>query len=302
MAIPTVPNDIKYAVNQRIRACLDMAAKQGVRVALPTVRYDIRGTNGGTANWAKNELRFNPLFLLENTTRFIHQTVGHEVAHLVARRKHSPNDIAPHGAEWQAVMRSFELAPDRCHNYDTSSSPKDTVAYNCSCREHQLSPRQHAKMTFARYRCARCRSYLVRVANLPTFTNQKTTQVASPFRPEPIPLTRPEAQVPLPPLGPHAMRPPTEAMLAYAKRISQQWGVLLPGDALHSFDACGAYIARYKQASVPTAMAPTEKQLLLAQTFTNITKNLPPTETLRDKSRMSQWLGEQSELAKRMQR
>lgn len=52
------------------------------RYAEPTLVYLQRGTSAGTAWLEKNEIRLNPVLLLENQREFIDEVVPHELAHL----------------------------------------------------------------------------------------------------------------------------------------------------------------------------------------------------------------------------
>lgn len=53
------------------------------RYAEPTLVYQQRGTSAGTAWLEKNEIRLNPVLLLENQREFIDEVVPHELAHLL---------------------------------------------------------------------------------------------------------------------------------------------------------------------------------------------------------------------------
>ncbi len=98
--------------------------KLGIKLPYPLVKFDIKGTTAGTAQYnprnpEKSIIRFSPVLLRENANHFLESTTGHEVAHLVARAKYG--HIDPHGVEWQRVMWAFSLPATRCHNYDTSN-------------------------------------------------------------------------------------------------------------------------------------------------------------------------------------
>ena len=49
------------------------------RYAEPTLVYQQRGTSAGTAWLEKNEIRLNPVLLLENQQAFIDEVVPHEL-------------------------------------------------------------------------------------------------------------------------------------------------------------------------------------------------------------------------------
>jgi SprT protein len=89
----------------------------------PQIRFDLMGTTAGTANAGLNLIRFSPVLLRENPNKFLIQTTGHEVGHIVTRKLHRGKEIDPHGDEWRNVMWAFGLRADTCHSYDTSNVP-----------------------------------------------------------------------------------------------------------------------------------------------------------------------------------
>lgn len=103
---------VKYYVDQ-------LRTKAGIYIAVPIIKFDLRGTTAGRAWGRKNVIQFNPILLDQNPEVFVRQTVGHEVAHLAAFVK-NPN-CEPHGKDWKLIMWSLRLPAKRCHNYDTST-------------------------------------------------------------------------------------------------------------------------------------------------------------------------------------
>ena len=126
----------------------------------PTIRCDINGRNGGTANSGKWEVNYNKHFLANHTEHFLIQTVGHEVAHLVASRLGGRR----HDNIWKTVMRRLGLVPDRCHSYDITTLPsyKDNkITMVCDCQEHHVSPILRTKiLNGSGHRCKHCKSPL----------------------------------------------------------------------------------------------------------------------------------------------
>jgi SprT protein len=98
---------------------------------------------------------------------FIAETVPHEVAHVVTHVCHGR--VAPHGSEWQGVMRWFGFSsPRRCHSFhsDTAGRTQRRWTYRCDCRQHQLSTTRHNRAQRGiDYLCRVCGSTL---AYLPT--------------------------------------------------------------------------------------------------------------------------------------
>jgi SprT protein len=125
---------------------MNLAIKKwpGLTKCMPEVLFDLKGIRAGTANAIKWQIRINPVLLNENTEDMISQTIGHEVAHLVAfclwppvRGRHNEHS-RPHGIYWQSVMMEFGLEPKRTHAFDVANSrcyTKKTYEYSCACRE-----------------------------------------------------------------------------------------------------------------------------------------------------------------------
>ena len=121
-----ISEHLRFQVFSRILSLLNIAKNRFNRdFAEPKVYFDVSGERGGFH--LNGTLHFNPELLLQNTDHFIHQVVGHEVAHYVQKIVF-PNSLESqygrrrkvHGREWQHIMRGFGLTPDRCHHYDTS--------------------------------------------------------------------------------------------------------------------------------------------------------------------------------------
>ena len=84
MKTPRIPIAIQQAVMRSLREHLATAnLKLERRYAEPTLVYQQRGTSAGTAWLEKNEIRLNPVLLLENQQAFIDEVVPHELAHLL---------------------------------------------------------------------------------------------------------------------------------------------------------------------------------------------------------------------------
>lgn len=112
----------------KVRYYVDLAnGKLHTHLSYPDVRFALNGMTGGTANAQKNLIKLNPTLLRENGDDYIIGTVGHEVAHLVARNLWPSCD--PHGDEWKSVMYAFQLPATRCHQYDVSNVPSQ-MKYN----------------------------------------------------------------------------------------------------------------------------------------------------------------------------
>lgn len=143
---------LKKRVADRVAECI---AKAGVTLPKVNIAYDINSARlGGQANYTKNLIRVNPVFLNEYTDDYIENTVGHEAAHLIARAKYG-RMISAHGPEWKATMRQLGLQPDRCHSYKVPDSIKQNVGkqvqkHSCTCDrcgdKFEVGPKVRAKL------------------------------------------------------------------------------------------------------------------------------------------------------------
>ncbi|STV07202.1 protein sprT [Klebsiella pneumoniae subsp. pneumoniae] len=116
----------------------------------------------GTAWLEKNEIRLNPVLLLENQREFIDEVVPHELAHLLVWQHFGR--VAPHGKEWKWMMESVLGVPARrTHRFELASVRQNTFPYRCRCQQHQLTVRRHNRVVRgeATYRCVRCGDLLV---------------------------------------------------------------------------------------------------------------------------------------------
>jgi SprT protein len=162
IALARLTPEIKQRVESRLAVLLGHAqAAFDQRYPVPRVDYDLRGTTAGRADPRRFRIRLNPVLLIENPTDFVHQTLAHEFAHLIAHRVYGAC-IRPHGSEWQAVMRLFGVTPDRCHTFDVANAQvrrQQEYLYRCGCREHHISAVRHRRLQRgqADYRCRVCR-------------------------------------------------------------------------------------------------------------------------------------------------
>ena len=112
MKTPRIPIAIQQAVMRSLREHLAKAnLKLERRYAEPTLVYQQRGTSAGTAWLEKNEIRLNPVLLLENQQAFIDEVVPHELAHLLVWQHFGR--VAPHGKEWKWMMEGVLGVPAR---------------------------------------------------------------------------------------------------------------------------------------------------------------------------------------------
>ena len=146
----------------------------------PHVRFDKRGTCGGTACYSLLELNFNAGLMVDNWEEYINQVIPHEVAHLLKDHIHGTSRRGPgssHGRYWQNIMRKLGVDPDRTHSMDTSkvAMPKRKYIYECEgCgKELVISSVRHNKIARGQKRYSHCRgSFIVIKKSLGLVTNE----------------------------------------------------------------------------------------------------------------------------------
>ncbi len=129
----------------------------------PEIRFDLTGKSAGIVVFGPGSrcvIRYNAALLSRYGQDFIDETVPHEVAHIVARRRYGQR-IRPHGKEWQQVMAFFQVPARRCHRFDTTQTSRRQMRYydyRCACREHRVSAVRHNRITSGTmtYQCRFC--------------------------------------------------------------------------------------------------------------------------------------------------
>ncbi|BDH44636.1 protein SprT [Salmonella enterica subsp. enterica serovar Choleraesuis] len=127
----------------------------------PQILYAQRGASAGTAWLEKNQIRLNPVLLLENEQAFIDEVVPHELAHLLVWSHFGR--VPPHGKEWRWMMESVLGVPaSRTHSFDLSTLRPQSFLYHCDCQPHQLTIRRHNRVMRGetQYRCRQCGALL----------------------------------------------------------------------------------------------------------------------------------------------
>lgn len=257
---------------------------------MPTVSFDLRGKKGGQAFLRKNHIRLNSVLLTENTEEFIEKTVGHEVAHLATHTKHGEG-VAPHGEEWQAMMRAFGLEPLRCHRYDTTNSAVgESFPFVCGCATpHMLGTRTLKSGLAGRRKCKKCKKILRPKDALLGATAAVATPRPSPPRALVIPPRVPARPAARPAATVNAKaKMPTDAMVRFANDLARRHGLRLPAAVLRDFTACSQFIEKAKKLS--TSELPTERQLAYALRLASQQGVAIPPATLKSRVALSIWL------------
>jgi len=154
----------------------------------PHVRFDKRGTCGGTANCSLNELNFNAGLMVDNWDEYLNQVIPHEVAHLVKGAVYGTDRNGPlmrsHGVYWQEIMRKFDIEPDRLHNMNTDkvAQPKRKYLYECTCcgMEFIMSSVKHNRFIRRQKKYSHCGEAIILRKELGTITTASARNHVTP--------------------------------------------------------------------------------------------------------------------------
>ena len=88
----------------------------------PRIEWYQRGRAAGLAYPKQCLIRLSLPLGLQNPQELLHDTLPHELAHIVATRLHYPRRIRPHGEEWQNVcVRLLGRRLNRTHQMDVKT-------------------------------------------------------------------------------------------------------------------------------------------------------------------------------------
>lgn len=173
-----VPEELKRATLARVAECWDKASRGPDDIGPCPAVYFYHGRRAAGLAHGDHTVGFHAGFLASNTENMLHETVPHELAHIIVIRRAIRASRAgtllrrpqPHGREWKAVMRRvFGVEPERTHSYDMSVSGARTlrvIPYTCPCGTTHMITRRRAASVEAgkRYICRKCRGYIYAVA------------------------------------------------------------------------------------------------------------------------------------------
>lgn len=160
-------------IKNKIEACYQKAEKYfDKKFERPHVKFMDNITMCGLAcrqrigNEIVGVIGLHETFFIENQHDMVHDTIPHEVAHLLVDEIYG-RVKRPHGPEWQRMMKFvLNVEPNRGHSYDMTNinvRRQRRITYSCDCREHRVSATMHHKMVDGRkYGCKRCGGMLVR--------------------------------------------------------------------------------------------------------------------------------------------
>ncbi len=127
--------------------------------------YRVRRHSGWHFAELKREIRYNSFIFSKYYDDNFNTTIPHEVAHYVSDIIYGLKNIKPHGKEWKTIMLAFGANTSVTACYDLSGIPlkkQALFAYQCRCKEHQLSAIRHNKIKKRHYRyyCNSCKQEL----------------------------------------------------------------------------------------------------------------------------------------------
>lgn len=156
-----LPEHFADSIENALAALVEKASKTlGKEIAMPSLVYNQRGKIAGSARLQTHQIRLNPILLMDNLERFIHEVLPHELAHLIVFKLYGKT--LPHGHQWKSIMQEvFNLPPLTRHNMDVSKVAGPSFQYRCGCNLVQLSIRRHKKVLRGQhYKCIKCREIL----------------------------------------------------------------------------------------------------------------------------------------------
>ena len=127
---------------------------------IPVMNFELRGQKAGVAYLQQNEIRLNPVLLVENGAAFIQQVVPHELAHLLVYQQFGR--VQPHGKEWKMMMEQVLGVPAHIYHKFSTASVVKQFSYECGCQTHLLSVRRHntIQRNQRSYICRKCKQSL----------------------------------------------------------------------------------------------------------------------------------------------
>ncbi len=177
---------IQEQIDQKVDMCYATVEKKfGCSFVRPTIKLDLNSTQFiGQAWYRKNLIRLNPAGFDYNTDDMIHDTLPHEIAHLVTDHVYGL-DVPDHGREWKGVASMLGAIP-RASSRDARMAPdynKTPHIYQCvGCSaEFALSTRRHITASKGRYYCNACKGQIryVRTVELESVSESLNMSVQS---------------------------------------------------------------------------------------------------------------------------
>jgi SprT protein len=135
-------------------------------IVMPTVTFDLRGSDAGEAFVPFNLINLNMTLFRENFDDYVFNTIPHELAHVWQGQLKLRGQ--PHGREWKSLMKRLGAPPIRCHNLltDAAESRTGNFLYRCLCRPaNMVGLELHRKIQQnpQAFRCDRCHNLFRRI-------------------------------------------------------------------------------------------------------------------------------------------
>ena len=127
------------------------------------VLFNLKGLAAGMyrVNRQGRCIRYNPYLFAKYFKENFSTTIPHEVAHYIVDQVYGLRRVKPHGHEWRELMQMFGADASRTALFDTEGIPSriyQRYAYQCDCKNYELTSRRHNRITHGRvrYYCRRC--------------------------------------------------------------------------------------------------------------------------------------------------
>jgi len=109
----------------------------------------------------KTKVRFSVPLWAHATDTQRHETVVHEVCHIVDMLRGGYKIHGAHGASWQALMLKCGILPERCHSVQRPAElERQMTRYSakCNCRTYMITSQKRTKILSGRvqFRCSFC--------------------------------------------------------------------------------------------------------------------------------------------------
>lgn len=228
----------------------------------------------------ENHVQLNASALIVDEKKFSSEVIPHELAHLLAYRMYGA-EIAPHGEEWQAVMRAYGVEPNVTYDVEYETESSGPYIYECLCGTHGISARRHNLLWRSRgtkiLECQKCGEVLV----FREIAGQTSARLNE--------------------------KGPTSKMLEFATQLSRRYGIPLPAEARTYISSCRAFIEKHKHSVTSVSVAfegsdgacrqpdeipavPTEAQLRYAMSIATQRRIDIPPEISRNRKLLSAWI------------
>lgn len=332
---PPVPEALRLKARECIATYVQKANEQlGARMPMPTCSFDLRGKTAGKAWTARKgegaagqavlHVQLNSVLFQENVQGFLQDTIPHEVAHLVTRRLYG-RAVASHGPEWQRVMRTLGVSPERTHSYDVSNSAVASRLYrfSCACRTFELTPRKLRSALQGLRACRQCKTPLTYAGEARIDSQWQPLAIGALLQVEnlgrgiPPPLSPRESPTALPKARVFSGRktPPSAPLLRYVEDLARRLRLEVPAQAREDREKASSFVdfakAMLAQNTGPrpapvagsgqlpppatpksarASTAPTEKQLAYANAIAARKGLALSAEVLADKGALSRWI------------